>query len=141
MKKTSQTVQEVPPPYNARVLAVTPRGIDRQLLQLLFQNSGWALHFAGTHDKALALVKEHEIPVVITEEKLPRSDWKQFRARLEIIRPETLLVVTGSNPDINLLYSEVVTEGGYNVVSKPFDQQEVFQVVNAAWRRVHCKVR
>ena len=82
----------------------------------------------------MAFLAEHPTPVAICESDLPDGSWKDLLAWLAHISRPPLLVVTSRLAD-EVLWSEVLNLGGYNVLAKPLVETEVRHVLENAWRR------
>jgi DNA-binding response OmpR family regulator len=114
-------------------LLVSPFSEDHQLLSQIFLNKGWTLRVAYTLASALAVLRDRPIPVVIAERALPRGDWKDLFAALQLLLHHPLLVVT-SRLAGEELWAEVLNLGGHDVLAKPFQTAEVQWVMESAWR-------
>ena len=115
-----------------RVLLVSPFDKDHQELQDILRHSRWEQYGARNRSEALALLREHSIPVAICESELPDGNWKDLLNELGEIERSPELVVTSRLAD-EVLWSEALHRGAYNVLTKPLDMQEVFHVVSLAW--------
>jgi DNA-binding response OmpR family regulator len=107
-------------------------GEDRPLVQAVFRKSGWRLIEASGSEAGECLEK-HPVQVVLAEASLPRGGWKRVLARLQRLIPPPQLVVTSRTAD-DYLWAEVLNIGGFDVLARPFDTDEVERVVSAAWR-------
>jgi DNA-binding response OmpR family regulator len=116
------------------VLAVTPYEEDQLFLGHLFSHSNWRMYRAHSSCEALALLRQTTIPVVLCESEMPDSSWKSLLAALDQLPDRPLLVVTSRLADEHL-GAEVLNLGGYDVLMKPFDPQEVVRVISPAWLR------
>ncbi|MFN7994451.1 MAG: response regulator [Bryobacteraceae bacterium] len=115
-----------------RVLLVSPFDEDHQVLQDILRHSKWEQYAARTRKEALKVLRKESIPVAICESELPDGDWKDLLNDLGGARKAPELVVTSRLAD-EVLWSEALHLGAYNVLTKPFDMQEVFHVVSLAW--------
>lgn len=118
------------------VLAVSSCEQDLTSLQLIVHSEGWKLHCAHTFAEAVAFVHEHPAVVVISEPVFPDGDWKQLLSRLIAKGHPSALVVFSHLADEGL-WGEVLRLGGYDVLLKPFDKDEVIRVIELAWQQ--CK--
>jgi len=116
------------------VLCVSPFDDDHQKLGYIFSQSKWQLSHAFSCDEAVDSVLSQPFPVLICEKDLAGQCWRSMLRRLRFLalNPEPRLVVSARLAD-DQLWSEVLNLGGYNVLEKPFDKQEVFWVVSHAW--------
>jgi DNA-binding response OmpR family regulator len=114
------------------ILMISPFEDDHRDLQRILQHSKWRQYDARTQVEALAFLNEHPTSVAICDSELPDGTWKDLLSRLEPMPHPPVLVVTSRLAD-DLLWSEVLHHGGYNVLAKPLDMKEVFHVVSFAW--------
>jgi DNA-binding response OmpR family regulator len=85
-----------------------------------------------TQAEALEFLRTNTAAVVICESELPESAWKDLRVRFAGMQCAPVLVVSSRLAD-DVLWSEALNLGAYNVLAKPFDMEEVFHVVGLAW--------
>lgn len=113
-------------------LLVTENSEDIRFFQRTFRSWKWQIHTAATCRDAGALLRREPVAVIITEAHLADGSWKDLRARADLIPDPPLVIVTSLNAD-DQLWAEVLNEGGYDVLAKPFEQPEVIRVVSLAW--------
>ena len=114
------------------VLSVSPDDQDHRHLQSIFEHSNWKLHKAGSLAAALEILRRHEVPVVLCECDLKPGTWKELLEHCESA-PNPPTVIVASRLADNYLWSEVLNLGGYDVLSKPFQKEEVFRSLSLAW--------
>ena len=85
-----------------------------------------------TCSEAIHLLKRRLIPVVLCERDLPDGSWKDIVERTAQAANPPAVIVSSRLADDGL-WSEVLASGGYNVLSKPFNESEVFRDVSLAW--------
>lgn len=120
-------------PNRVVVLAVTPFADDAACLKEIFSHSNWIFERVDSCGAARRFLRDTPASVVICEGTLADGCWRDLlEAVSELSDPPHLIVASGSAND--LLWSEVLNLGGYDLLQKPFDQQEVFRVSSLAWR-------
>lgn len=115
-----------------KVLLISPFDEDHLDLRRILQHTKWQQYGAHTQAEALAFVRAHPTSVAICESELPDGTWKDLLFRLAPMKHPPAVVVTSRLAD-EVLWSEVLHLGGYNVLAKPLDSKEVFHVVTFAW--------
>jgi DNA-binding response OmpR family regulator len=115
-----------------KVLLISPFAEDHQHLQEILQHSKWQQYAAHTQSEALAFLRNNPTPVAICESELPDGTWKDLLSQLAQMQHPPTLVVTSRLAD-EVLWSEALNLGAYNVLAKPLDMREVFHVVSFAW--------
>jgi FixJ family two-component response regulator len=117
------------------VLAVSACPEDWASLQLVFEEKAWRLHCVHSLAEAVAFVRKHPAVVIVSDPAFSGGDWKQLLAHLIDEGHPSALVVVSRLAD-ERLWSEVLHFGGYDVLQKPFDKEEVIRVIQLAWQ--HC---
>lgn len=135
---------QIAPENSVSALLVGQYDTDRLLVRDVFRNSGWRLFEARDRRQAWRILTESLIQVVITESSLPKGNWKHLLSDLRRLPRAPQLVVTSRIAD-DRLWSEVLNLGGYDVLARPFEAEELLRVVEAAgrafWRRPNEAVR
>ena len=103
-------------------------------LAAIFQARGWKLGQAQTIEQARAILKSIPVPVVIADSELPPGGWREILEDLRQTTHPPELVVTSRLADESL-WAEVLNMGGYDVLVKPLDHEEVVRVIGAAARQ------
>ena len=117
------------------VLAVGACPEDWASLQLVFEENAWNLHCVHHLADAVDFVRKHPAVVIVSDPAFSGGDWKQLLSHLIAEGHPSALVVVNRVAD-ERLWSEVLHLGGYDVLVKPFDKQEVIRVIQLAWH--HC---
>lgn len=89
--------------------------------------------FTSTHPReAIQILREHDIPIIITDQRMPEMMGVQF---LEAILPEfpdsVRMILTGFS-DIDAVIRAINTGSVYRYVTKPWDEREMRMVLNGA---------
>ena len=128
------------------VLSVDPIAKDHASLRQIFSrsewslcpNSKWTLTTSTTAESAIAAIRQNPISVLLCGCDHQPDTWKKM---LEVLTPlphPPLLIVTSRTAD-DRLWAEALNLGAYDVLAKPFDQDEVVRIVSLAW--LHWKER
>ena len=119
------------------ILIASPYDEDHRSFRAIFRRSNWTLLTASTIAESLRLLHDADVSVVLCERELPDGTWKDL---LESIATATTfsprVIVTSADAD-NYLWSEVLKRGGFDVLLKPVEPQELFRVAslaNRSWR-------
>src|SRR5215472_76984 len=102
-------------------------------LEKIFTDSGWKLHSVRSRSEARAFLDGTPVGVVISERELPEGGWREMLDDLQERSEPPALVVTSRLAD-EMLWSEVLNMGGYDVLAEPLDREEVTRVISAAAR-------
>jgi DNA-binding response OmpR family regulator len=115
------------------VLSISPIEADHVFLRNAFSHSKWRVHGVRSRREALAWLRRQPSPVVLCEETLPDSGWREVLNEIASLQDPPVLIVTSRLAD-DALWAEVLNLGAYDLLMKPFDLTEVFRVVGLAWR-------
>jgi DNA-binding NtrC family response regulator len=117
-----------------RLLAVLPRAQDRLALEEIVRHPRWHLQMVQTLNGSRVVLKELFQAVVICDTELPDGNWRDV---LDELAPKALpmpLIVASRLAD-DRLWAEVLNLGGYDVLAKPFQRDEVIRSVSLAYRQ------
>jgi DNA-binding response OmpR family regulator len=127
------SIQSDVPDNPTVVLAVTPFPDDQRLLRTLFSRSNWELKIVRTQQEAAEVLRTEPVPVVICENILPDGGWRGVADAADAFGSRPRVLVTSRCADESL-WCEVLEQGAYDCLSKPFRSEEVFRLVSLAWR-------
>lgn len=116
------------------LLVVSPDQEDHFNLRQILDRVTMKAVETGTCKEALALLRWTAIPVIICARKLPDGDWQSLLNALTSLVQQPPLIVMSRLADEHL-WMEVLNLGGWDVLAKPFHEQEVLWVVESAWCR------
>lgn len=129
----NSNLETLPQPQRVvTVLGVSPEESDHAVLFEIFSHSHWKLHITRTCAEAFAFLSRRLIPVVLCECTLPDGDWRDVLERTSRAANPPAVIVSSRLAD-DRLWAEVLNLGGYNVLNKPFQREEVFRDVSLAW--------
>ena len=146
-KHTGGKDRETDPTSTITVLSVSPAEDDHSVLQDFFHAKTaakqpkikWLLHIARTLEAAAAALQTKPVAIVICESNLLPGSWKDLLKHVSAHPQPPLLIVTSRLAD-DYLWSEALHHGAYDVLSKPFDLEELTRVLTLAslkWSHPH----
>jgi DNA-binding NtrC family response regulator len=113
-------------------LMVSPLKNDFLELRVIFDRNRWTLEGVPTYWEALKFLNKDRVPVVISDSQLPDGGWKDVLSQVSLLTtPPCLLVISHYGEEE--LWGEVLEEGAFDVIVKPFEEPEVERVVRSAW--------
>src|SRR5690348_5812655 len=115
------------------LLVVTASPADRASLRRIFETTSWEMLTADNLEQASTLLGARPIPIVLCDRDLPGVDWRQAVRRLA--DGQSRVMLTSFVAD-DYLWDEVIRYGGYDVISKPFREDEVLHTVQFAWAAI-----
>ncbi len=114
------------------ILSVTPYEEDQLGLRSIISHSKWKLFGADRLESALAVLREHQVGVVLSEKDLPPHSWTEMLDVVHHFQNSPAVIVTSRTAD-ERLWVEALNLGAYDVLAKPFDRDEVLRSVSLAW--------
>ena len=115
------------------LLAVPACAEERNFLHKLFNASGWEIQLAQTFQEVLAAVRKKGVGVLLSECQFSDGHcWKDLLDEIRRLESPPMLIVTDRLAD-ERLWAEVLNLGGYDLLLKPFEPEEVLRVVSSAW--------
>jgi len=114
------------------ILAIFPKSEDRSTIERIFSDSHWHVEFVRTPLEAQTVLHTFAIRLLICDDRFPDgSSWKDVFRELQHMSSPPPMVVAGCRGD-GALWSEVLNLGGYDLLMKPLDANEVLRTVNLA---------
>ena len=114
------------------VVALISGDADRRELAGICRRKGWDLLFASTLDEARTLLDKVRAPVILCDRDLPSDGWRSAVEGLASSSHRACVILVSAVVD-TYLWNEVVRTGGFDVLSKPFREQDVARAVRLAW--------
>ena len=134
------------PPGTIAVLSLSPSENDHAVLAQTFRNSSLTqypncrltLQPSPTLASTLALLGTHRIPIVLCDDDAYPEAWREILAACKLLPAPPCVIVT-SRVTGDRLWMELLSEGAFDLLSKPFDPSEVMRIIHSAW--VHWQNR
>jgi DNA-binding response OmpR family regulator len=113
------------------MMAVLPQLAEQQRLALCVNGSAWRLDIVFTLDEALLRAERDKPSVILLDRDLSNADWRVAVHKFCKLRPAPSVLLASPVAD-QYLWDELVTNGGYEVVVKPFQAGELKRVIASA---------
>ena len=120
------------PLKRVRVLAVMPYDRERNTLFEIAKQSNWHLEFAPTCDSAVSLLRNHQFAVILCDRDLPGCEWREALTTIVGNARGGCVILTSPVND-DYLWQEVIQRGGYDVLTRPLQEQRVLHTIELAW--------
>ena len=118
---------------NITLLSVSADQDDHRSLRDVAQAAGWNLEAVRSCSEALRTAARTNPTVITCERELPDGSWRDLIHRLSGLQNPPPVVVLSRHAD-ERLWAEVLNLGGYDVLAKPLEQNEVRRVISMAFR-------
>ncbi len=128
------------------VLSFSPVENDHTVLErtfresslTLYPNSRLTLRRSPTLAATLAALRDHGIPLVICDLDGQPEAWRAIVQASRTLSAPPCVIVTSRNAD-DRLWAELLNDGAFDLISKPFDNSEVVRIVHSAWVHWHSR--
>src|SRR6478609_527383 len=118
-------------PEKKQVLIVDDEPNLRKILAAQLSRDGYDVLTAEDGEQGLATLREHHIDLVITDLKMPKVDGMQLMREALREEPELPIVMITAHGTVDTAV-EALKLGAFDYLTKPFDKDEVRQVVAKA---------
>ena len=108
-------------------------GFDTDLIALLgiLNDTDWTLYWNTSRADAVETLRHRAVNVVLCDRDLPDGDWRDVLAATSSLASPPPLIVTARFAN-ERLWAEVLSLNGYDVLTKPFDADEVMREITLA---------
>lgn len=128
----STATSKRPSDSTVTVLSVSPSAVAQNRLGHIFGHTNWKLETADSCYDALRRLQDLHTAVVVCEHKLPDGGWQDLlNGVLQLPSPPNVIVTAPDADDV--LWTDVLNRGGYDVLARPFDPSEVVRIISLAW--------
>ncbi|HWB86006.1 MAG TPA: response regulator [Bryobacteraceae bacterium] len=128
------------PHSRARILSVSPSQKDHTDLRHILSERYWHVVAADKLEDVIRKVSHFRPHIVLCERDLSETTWQDVLTNVIRMPDPPPLIVTSRLAD-ECLWAEVLNLGGYDVLVKPFRNDEVRRVLEFAFVRATNPVR
>ncbi len=118
-------------PEKKQVLIVDDEPNLRKILAAQLSRDGYEVMLAEDGEQGLALLREHHIDLVVTDLKMPKIDGMTLLREALAEQPELPIVMITAHGTVDTAV-EALKLGAFDYLTKPFDKDEVRQIVGKA---------
>src|ERR1700734_990943 len=118
-------------PEKKQVLIVDDEPNLRKILSAQLSRDGYDVLTAEDGEKGLAMLREHHIDLVVTDLKMPKVDGMTLLREALREDPELPIVMITAHGTVDTAV-EALKIGAFDYLTKPFDKDEVRQIVAKA---------
>src|SRR3954469_3430106 len=93
------------------------------------------LHLAGSGEEALALARQHDLAVIVTDQRMPRMTGLELLKAAREVRPDAVGIIVTAFTDVDVLIESINLGRIYRYVTKPWDSKELRGVLTHAVER------
>jgi two-component system response regulator AtoC len=97
----------------------------------------FSLNLASGAEEALAIAKEKDVAVVVTDQRMPRMTGLELLRAIRDIRPDAIGIIITAFTDVDVLIEAINLGRIYRYVTKPWDSKELRGILIQAMERFH----
>jgi len=123
------------------LLAILSDGSDQHVVKQFTDSNQWDLNAVSAVEDAAPSVGAEVSPVILLDRDLAGQDWRDT-VRMLASHPSAPAVILVSHVVDQYLFTEVVHHGGYDVISKPLQVDELRRALGLAftfWKNKSAK--
>lgn len=114
-----------------KILVVDDEPINIRLLERIF-NRDYQVLCAFSGKEALELLKQHDVALIITDQRMPEMNGIEFLKLAAEMRPRVIRIVISGYADVNILTDAINSGIIYRFLSKPWNNEDLQQTVARA---------
>ncbi|MEK4566519.1 response regulator [Alkalihalobacillus sp. FSL R5-0424] len=111
-----------------KLLVVDDQYGIRVLLNEILQKDGYSVHQAANGVQALSIVQDENPDLILLDMKIPGMDGLEILRRIKVTHPDIRVIMMTAYGELNLI-NEAIELGAVSYFSKPFDIDDVRQVI------------
>ncbi len=115
------------------ILVVDDELLIRDLLYDFFTGQGWSIAVAENGEKALQVLKNKQVDLVLTDIRMPEMDGLSLTAELRQNHPEIPVVLMTGYPSVDSAVT-ALRQRVHDYVIKPFNINQLYKMLDAATR-------
>src|SRR4051794_4827538 len=93
------------------------------------------LLLAGSGEEALALARQHDLAVIVTDQRMPRMTGLELLKAAREVRPDAVGIIVTAFTDVDVLIEAINLGRIYRYVTKPWDSKELRGILTHAIER------
>jgi DNA-binding NtrC family response regulator len=115
------------------VLSISSAREDHDSLRRILNDPSWRVNVAFSCQQAMTYLCRDRIGIIVCDCFLRDGSWRDILSHIaDLTEPPVVIVTTGAaGADFR---AEVHALGGFEVLSKPFREEEVTRIAIAAWQ-------
>src|SRR3954467_3244987 len=97
----------------------------------------FSLKLASSGEEALAIARENDIAVVVTDQRMPRMTGLELLRAVRDVRPDAVGIIITAFTDVDVLIESISLGRIYRYITKPWDSKELRGILVQAVERFH----
>ena len=116
-----------------RILFVDDEENVLRSLKRLFMSEDYTVLTAPSGPDGLAVLKEVEVPVIISDQRMPVMTGAEFLEKSRELSPDSVRIILTGYADVEAAIGAINRGGAYRYVSKPWNDNELLLVIKDAF--------
>ncbi len=104
-------------------------------LQRLLRGDGYKILCASSGREGLELLAQHEVGVVVSDQRMPEMTGVEFLIQVKALHPKTIRMVLSGYADLDSVTDAINRGSVYKFLNKPWDNASLSASVQEAFRR------
>ncbi len=110
-------------------------------LRRLFRREGYEILLAKSGTEGLEVLKNHQVSLIISDQRMPEMIGAEFLAKAKEISPQSMRIMLTGYSDLDAA-TQAINQGGISrFITKPWDDDELKMVVRDAIQRIDLEVQ
>jgi two-component system response regulator AtoC len=127
-----------PSPSTYPILVVDDETDNLDAFRFNFKRTFQILTASGG-EEALAILKEQDVAVIVTDQRMPKMTGLELLRAAQAIRPDAVGIILTAFTDVEVLIEAITLGQVYRYITKPWDGKEVRGVLTQALERYHLR--
>jgi len=108
-------------------------------LTRVFRREGCVIHHTTSPKEALTLLGQHNIGVIISDQRMPEMIGSDFLAQAKKIKPDTIRIILSGYTELNSVTDAINTGAVFKFLTKPWDDDLLRQHVSEAFAQYQLR--
>ena len=92
---------------------------------------------AGGGEEGLGLLKDNDVAVIVTDQRMPKMTGLEFLKAARDVRPDAVPIILTAFTDVDVLIDSINMGHVYRYITKPWDAKEVRGILTQSIERFH----
>lgn len=106
-------------------------------LSRLFVDEQFAVLTAGSGQEGLETLRNHDVAVIVSDQRMPGMMGAEFLARSREIRPDAVRMILTGYADVSAAMDAINRGGAFRYITKPWNDDDFVYAVHDALDRYH----
>ena len=118
-----------------RILFVDDEENVLRSLKRLFMSEAYEVLTALSGGEGLAILKEIEVPVIVSDQRMPVMTGAEFLEKSRQLSPDAVRIILTGYADVEAAIGAINRGGAYRYVSKPWNDSDLLLVIKDAFEK------